>query len=1113
MNSLPPGHQTQGHVHQQQQAPQPNGSDLEAASYNYPNHQQNDSFNYFNNNAASSFASPWAAEAVIDPRIQSNVFAQTPSAWQPNNHSAPNTSTYGLQSTSYNNAYSRPQDPYTYPDFHHQQPLSFADSSYDPTLGYTDPLLDADGFGDHDTRGYARSSVQGQTISPSALQSYPYPQFAGTSDDQVMTTDASLAFNMQLIHGQVSQPRNDSPPAVRSAGVVNRSPQQPYDDERIESLASSIPAGLWKNSVSLKDYAALVDGTKSKNFTGFVFLGQKPVDADDSRVVLPKVVRRKSLRDVRQEVLTDQGSDSWNIAQQPLAKKLKVSRAKHLRLQSNGSAMGSGVHQTQSESSSASASESGSEDDSEYSSESGDQAEADEPSPLPLSRPIDSAKALEYDVVKTVWHKRNARVVPSAIRTALANYLTIIKGVRDDWKAEMAALAQAEEKKNEAQIQRCKNRVVEQRSMLETAFRLTLQHGHRDIIERFGEITPLIVAFAQLITDRIKDGDYNGPLLASILQLMARCVSLDQKLIEVLKLDKALPKLVKRSEERLKVLAQRILTNAEQHSRQKSGESKISQAVDVSKSGTSSVSSSLGRSLERQRDAAAPAVIVPKKGTSVISTKLSAQNLAKTAGTSSKGVLPGKESSKPSNTSALPTAAPKIKVNHVTTKPSVFSSLQSASKKPGTSNAAQKAAQQVDTKGSKSMENRVAVSTPAAAAPKPAFSFAETMANLTKPKEAPPTTKTEENRPPETKEEKKKRLRKEERRKLRVSFKPDDSLTEVRTFVHDPEEEMGHDDSMIRDVGDVSSEGRMLKMHKDLDGLDDDDDGVGGEEELRPWITPSLVDFSVVEADELARNCTTRGGQVEVKSQERAVQEQRELTTLMSYYPTFSDVPSSPREPIDPYSGEKSVERAFGTPHDETKRRERQYYAAQLQQARQPNPVPATTPQAPDISVLLQILNNHQPAPAPPAAPPQHQYPVTQPQSNGLEAIFAQFSGNQPARTQPVAQQQYGHLDPSIQAALAAVNQPSYVQPTYAPPPPVQNSTPDLQALLSQLGRQTGAQQPNFNYQAQYQNDASRKRQYNHDEGRHDDQYSAGKVVRGNNGKKFNADSGKKGNV
>ena len=127
-----------------------------------------------------------------------------------------------------------------------------------------------------------------------------------------------------------------------------------------------------------------------------------------------------------------------------------------------------------------------------------------------------------------------------------------------------------------------------------------------------------------------------------------------------------------------------------------------------------------------------------------------------------------------------------------------------------------------------------------AAAPKPLFSFAETMANLTKPKEVEPSAKTEDNRPPETEDEKRKRLRKEERRKLRVSFRPDDSLTEIRLFTHDPEEELGHEDSMMRDVDDIGGEGRMLKMHKDLNMMDEEEDtAAGGEEVLAPWQLPS----------------------------------------------------------------------------------------------------------------------------------------------------------------------------------------------------------------------------------------------------------------------------------
>lgn len=126
------------------------------------------------------------------------------------------------------------------------------------------------------------------------------------------------------------------------------------------------------------------------------------------------------------------------------------------------------------------------------------------------------------------------------------------------------------------------------------------------------------------------------------------------------------------------------------------------------------------------------------------------------------------------------------------------------------------------------------------AGPKPAFSFAETFANLSKTKESAPS-KSEEDRAPETSEERSKRLRKEARRKLRVSFKPDDSLVQVRIFEHDPSEEMGHDDSMVKDANDIKGEGQMLKMHRERDVMDEDEDGEAVEENIKPWTTPSCA--------------------------------------------------------------------------------------------------------------------------------------------------------------------------------------------------------------------------------------------------------------------------------
>ena len=110
------------------------------------------------------------------------------------------------------------------------------------------------------------------------------------------------------------------------------------------------------------------------------------------------------------------------------------------------------------------------------------------------------------------------------------------------------------------------------------------------------------------------------------------------------------------------------------------------------------------------------------------------------------------------------------------------------------------------------------------------------MKNLHKQAEAAPV-KSEETRKPETPEEKQKRLRKEQRRKLRVSFK-DDDLVQVREFVHDPEEELGHEDSQVRDVGDSKGEGQMLKMHRDLDLMDEDEDYEPPDEVLPDWFTP-----------------------------------------------------------------------------------------------------------------------------------------------------------------------------------------------------------------------------------------------------------------------------------
>lgn len=398
---------------------------------------------------------------------------------------------------------------------------------------------------------------------------------------------------------------------------------------------------------------------------------------------------------------------------------------------------------------------------------------------------------------------------------------------------------------------------------------------------------------------------------------------------------------------------------------------------------------------------------------------------------------------------------------------------------------------------------------PTPAPPKAGFSFAATMAALDAQKEAPPV-KVQESRKPETAEERRKRLRKEERRKLRVSFKGDEDLVQVREFIHDPEEELGHEDSQVRDVKDTRGEGQMLKMHKDLD-LDDDEDYEPPEEIVLPeWNVPhckrlvaiyvitfvdshTATDFSVVDEEQLARNYSNRGGRKEIESEERAAQEQRELSTLMVVYTNHSDIPFSPREPSDPFSGESVKEESFGAPSEETqvyrdrpfkeKRTPSLHFDSQKRDAAANARRKPANPPMPDIANLLRIMQGQNQAQPPPQQPPQQPPPpVAAP--NALEAIFAQFN-NSPQQPAPAVQQppQQPTSGLDFQTILAGMPPSGQAQPGFGAPPPPQVN---IQAILAQMGNQPASQAPqmqSYGYGDQPQTENDRKRPYDQGDG------------------------------
>ena len=388
----------------------------------------------------------------------------------------------------------------------------------------------------------------------------------------------------------------------------------------------------------------------------------------------------------------------------------------------------------------------------------------------------------------------------------------------------------------------------------------------------------------------------------------------------------------------------------------------------------------------------------------------------------------------------------KTKVVNVKAKPSgFFSSLKSASKKPGTSTKAEDG-------GSGPAKKAGNVAT----GPKPAFSFAATMAGLAKQKDEP-VAKVEDIRKPETEQERAKRLRKESRRSLRVSFKADEDLVAIRTFVHDPEEEAGHDHSQVRDVGDSKGEGQMLKMHKDLE-LDDEEDYEPPEEITPEWTYPSAIDFGVIDADERARNCVSRGGLTEIDegANERQLQKEREEGTLMAFYASKHDVPPTPREPQDHQSSDPPDEKLFGPPSSLTLTRldEPRVQQPALQAAYQ-----VANPSTPDLSALLSLINSTKQQPQAPAPNPLQAQNSTDP-ANPLAAILSKLpTTTQPPNPPAAPLQQAQPLPFNLQAALASIQQPSQqsyqAQPAFGAPPA--NPVPNLQTILSQIGAQAGA--------------------------------------------------------
>jgi hypothetical protein len=534
------------------------------------------------------------------------------------------------------------------------------------------------------------------------------------------------------------------------------------------------------------------------------------------------------------------------------------------------------------------------------------------------------------------------------------------------------------------------------------------------------------------LANRFKAKDFDGPLPAAIYEILARCGTLTTELIEETKVSKALVSMKKQANEKNKAFIQQIVEAAAAGSKKAKANSPPT-ADSMEAKGAKRPASEPATKAAGEGSSVKKAKPVEPSATAV--RKEAAAGAAKPAAASAGAPVQKKPGEKP-----IGAPAPvRARVNPVTNKSSsIFASLNAANKKPAataTAAMATKPATQTKTAATATAKDKK----PATAAPKPsAFSFASTMAALTKPKEpeAAPA-KTEKDIPNETPEQKAKRLRKESRRHLRVTFRPDSTLVAIKYFSHDPEEELGHDENFTRDAGDLGGEGHMFKQHKELDEDDDDEDD---ETEYRPWTEPSQVDFSVVDPEERKRNYMPYGGGEAVPTcPEKEANLRRENDILMVFYTSPADIPPSPHEPPEQNEDNTTAVVMFGTPPDKCLQRAPQTAA--------PAAAPAAAPTL-DYSnlesLVAQLASQNQPAAA--ALTPTQ--PTYAPPAPAVAPTDYANLANLLSSIQP---------PPALPAQSAAPVPPQFpALPANIPPPPPGAPPMDLAAIFAAMQAQTG---------------------------------------------------------
>lgn len=184
-----------------QQGPEYGGNNAHApravGSYAF-NSGQNDPFNSFvHTDNESAFDSSWNPQAFHAQQQPINGFDHANQPWQQNPYHSSTSlpmHNYGGQSSDYDQIYSRNPASFNYSGFDPNTSNAFSPSPFDGNLSYGQmPLNTSTAYDYSDSQAFSQHN---ETISPQALQNYPFPQTKTEEPRQVRLILADLPLSL-----------------------------------------------------------------------------------------------------------------------------------------------------------------------------------------------------------------------------------------------------------------------------------------------------------------------------------------------------------------------------------------------------------------------------------------------------------------------------------------------------------------------------------------------------------------------------------------------------------------------------------------------------------------------------------------------------------------------------------------------------------------------------------------------------------------------------------------------------------------------------------------------------------------------------------------------------